>query len=70
MHDLEVNPYQRVATKTNVDRHSLVQNQKGMLVNDSSAGEGSGIYNYPARHSICFNEITIVNCQGLNTNYS
>jgi hypothetical protein len=33
-------------------------------LNDYSAGEGPGIYSNPARHSVCVNEIMIVNCEG------
>jgi hypothetical protein len=41
-----------------------------MLANDYSAGEGPGIYSNPARHSVCINEIMIVNCEGSNTKFS
>jgi hypothetical protein len=41
-----------------------------MLANDYSAGEGPGIYSNPARHSVCVNEIMIVNCEGSNTTFS
>jgi hypothetical protein len=41
-----------------------------MLASDCSAGEGPGIYNNSARHSVCVNEIIIVNCEGSSSNYS
>ena len=68
LHDLEVNPYQRVAAETN--RCSLTWGDKGMLVNDCSAGDGSGIYSIAGRNSVCVNEIIIVNCEGSSPNYS
>jgi hypothetical protein len=41
-----------------------------MLANGGSAGDESGIYSISARHSVCVNEIIIINCEGSNTNYS
>jgi hypothetical protein len=70
LHDLEVNPYQRVAAETSYVRCSFTQGDKGMLANDCSAGEGSGIYSNPARHSVYVNETMIVNCEGSNIKYS
>jgi hypothetical protein len=62
--------YQIVATETRIDRYSFNRSDKGMLANDYSAGEGPGIYSNPARHSVCVNEIMIVNCEGSNTKFS
>jgi hypothetical protein len=70
LHDLEVNPYQRVAVETNHTWHFLFQNHKGIIVNDGTAGQGPGIYSYSASHSLCVNKIIMFNCEGSNTNFS
>jgi hypothetical protein len=53
--------------KTKSDRYSLPQSDKGMLETECSVGEGSCIYSIPAGHSACVDAMTIVNCEGTNT---
>jgi hypothetical protein len=62
--------YQLVATETKSIRYSLTRSDKGMLANDGSAGDGSGIYSVAGSRSAYVGAMTIVNCEGLNTNYS
>jgi hypothetical protein len=70
LHDLKVNPYQRVATEKNQVRYTFTHNHKGMLANDCFAGEGPGIYSNSAKNSVCVNEVIIVNYEGSSSNYS
>jgi hypothetical protein len=53
--------------KTKSDRYSLPQSDKGMLANDCSPDEGSGIYSISAGRSAYIDAMIIINCEDINT---